>query len=115
MRLRGENLDQIPTAVFVPLCNLTQPLAKAHGLIICEGFFDVLELYEHGRENVVAIMGSSMSCEQERLIVEAVGTDGRVVLMFDNDAAGHTCTDDALQRLSRSAYVKVEPFSNTTD
>lgn len=90
-------------------------LATEHGLIVCEGFFDVMDLFEQGRENAVAIMGSSLSCEQERLIVEAVGREGRVTLMFDDDAAGEKCTADALTRLNRHVFVKVKPFTNTTD
>lgn len=90
------------------------PLAKTDGLIVCEGFFDVMELCEQGRENALAIMGSSMSDDQERLIADAVGTDGHVTLMFDNDEAGQKCAEDALVRLSRHVFVKVLPF-NTTD
>jgi DNA primase len=52
----------------------------AEGLIVVEGFFTVFEFWQRGRKNVVALMGSSMSAEQERLIVETVGPKGRVLL-----------------------------------
>jgi DNA primase len=39
------------------------------GLIVVEGFFTVFEFFQRNRKNVVALMGSSMSTEQERLIV----------------------------------------------
>ena len=47
-----------------------------------------------------------MSEEQEKLIVEAVGKDGKVALMFDEDDAGRSCSQDALVRLVSQVYVK---------
>lgn len=72
-----------------------------------------MQLYEQRQENVVAIMGSAMSDEQEALIVDTVGEGGRVTLMFDDDEAGHTCTEDVLTRLSRNVFVKVETYTTT--
>ncbi len=57
--------------------------------------------------HVAALMGSSMSQEQERLIVEAVGIGGKVSLMFDEDEAGWACRDEVLERLSSRVYVRV--------
>jgi len=52
---------------------------------VVEGFFALFELWQTGFKNVAALMGSSMSPEQEELIVEAVGKDGQAILMFDGD------------------------------
>lgn len=52
-------------------------------------------------------MGSSLSEEQETLVVKAVGSQGKVVLMFDGDKAGQECRDDVLSRLITNVYVKV--------
>jgi hypothetical protein len=41
------------------------------------------------------------------LIVEAVGPEGTVALMFDEDEAGWKGREDALSRLSSQVYVKV--------
>ena len=76
------------------------------GLIVVEGFFTVFEFWQRRRRNVVALMGSSMSAEQERLIVETVGKKGRVLLALDNDAAGRTGSADALKRLSSQVFVR---------
>ena len=81
--------------------------AAADGLILCEGFFDVMWLFQAGVRNAVALMGSVMSPEQEHLIVDAVGPQGRVALMFDTDDAGLRCREYALARLSPQVYVKV--------
>ena len=76
------------------------------GLIVVEGFFTVFEFYQRGRRNVVALMGSSMSTAQERLIVETVGTKGRVLLALDNDEAGRKGSEDAVNRLKSKVFVR---------
>jgi hypothetical protein len=48
-----------------------------------------------------------MSEAQEELIVTAVGTDGKVAFMFDEDEAGWKGREEALSRLSGRVYVKV--------
>ena len=81
--------------------------AQEQGLIVAEGFFDCLKVWQAGAQNVVALMGSSLSPEQEELIVKTVGPQGKVALMFDEDEAGRACRDDALTRLAPRVYVKV--------
>jgi DNA primase len=81
--------------------------AKDQGLIVVEGFFDCMRLHQAGMPNVVALMGSSLSDEQEALIVAAVGPHGKVALMFDEDEAGWKGRQDALSRLSIRVHVKV--------
>ena len=81
--------------------------AHEHGLVIVEGFFDVMWLWQHGVRNAVALMGSSMSEDQERFIVAAVGSQGHVALMLDEDAAGWRCREEVLERLLPHVYVKV--------
>jgi len=81
--------------------------AKDQGLIVVEGFFDCMRLHQAGIPNVVALMGSSLSVEQEALLVAAVGPQGKVALMFDEDEAGWKGREDALSRLSSRVHVKV--------
>jgi DNA primase len=76
------------------------------GLIVVEGFFTVFEFFQRGRRNVVALMGSTMSAEQERLIVQTVGPKGRVLLALDNDEAGRKGSEDARNRLSSQVFVR---------
>lgn len=47
-----------------------------------------------------------MSPEQEELIIEAVGKNGQVILMFDGDKAGQECTDQAMSRLASRVFFK---------
>jgi DNA primase len=77
------------------------------GLIVVEGFFSgVFALWQKGRKNVVAIMGSSLSEAQERLIVETVSQRGRVLLAFDRDEAGRKGMQEAAARLVSQVFVR---------
>jgi DNA primase len=80
--------------------------AGKQGLILVEGLFDCMKVWQAGFRNVVALIGSSLSEEQEKLIVDAVGLQGKVFLMFDEDEAGWGCRTDVLERLSKRVYVK---------
>lgn len=81
-------------------------MAKERGLILVEGFFDCFKVWQAGFENVVALMGSSMSEEQEKLILDAVGSKGKVILLFDGDKAGRECTEDVFCRLRKRCKVR---------
>ena len=80
--------------------------AREHGLVIVEGYFDVMRLYQSGVCHAVAIMGSSLSEAQEQLILEAVGPRGRVTLCFDGDESGQAATQVVLDRLSQHVFVR---------
>lgn len=72
-------------------------------LVIVEGFFDCMKVSQAGLP-CVAILGSSLSTEQERVLVDNFEL---VVLLFDGDAAGKAATEDCLKRLSRQVFVRV--------
>jgi DNA primase len=79
-------------------------------LIIVEGFFDVMKLWQLGIRKTVALMGSSMSAGQEQLICRAVKPDGTIIIMFDEDDAGRTGREAVLCRLATKAFVRVIVF-----
>jgi len=87
--------------------NRAKDKAKEEGLILVEGFFDVFNLWQAGYKNVVALMGTSMSNGQEKLIMEAVGKNGKVALMFDSDEAGAKATTEVVERLIDKIYLKI--------
>ncbi len=85
---------------------------------VVEGFFDCMKVHEAGFA-CVAIMGSSLSNEQEVLLCRYFV---KVILLFDGDAAGNAGTDDCLLRLGRKIWVKaiqlqdgVQPDSLSVD
>jgi DNA primase len=93
--------------------NLNRAMTEEQGLplIVMEGFFDVMKLWQQGFHRVVSIMGSSLSAKQEALLLKASESRPGIVLMFDEDNAGRTGRDKALLRLSRHTFVRVVPLS----
>lgn len=73
-------------------------------LILVEGFFDVFRLYELGYPNAVALMGSSISELQQKLLIDS--TD-KLMLMLDNDEAGLACTEQAIETLAPHLYLRL--------
>lgn len=92
--------------------NLHRAMLADRGLplVVVEGFFGCMNLWQAGHRRVVALMGSMLSCAQEQLIVKTVGCDGRVILLFDEDAAGRKGRADARARLTRSVKVTSVEF-----
>lgn len=76
-------------------------------LVVVEGFFDCMNVWQAGHQRVIALMGSMLSQAQEELILKAAGPNGRVLLMFDEDTAGRKGRADANERLSRWLSVSV--------
>ncbi len=75
------------------------------GLILVEGF-------EQGRKNVVALVGTSMSDEQEELILETLGPEGKLTLMLDPDEAGREAEKEILSRLIDKLFL-LQPLNRT--
>ena len=76
-------------------------------LILVESFLSVFWLYQANVENVVALMGSSMSGEQEALIVNFLGSKGKAILLFDSDENGKKCSQECHRRFIQKLFVKV--------
>ena len=66
-------------------------------VIVVEGYFDCLRVHQAGLPWVVALMGSSLSAEQENALLERFDY---VVLVLDGDAAGRAATRTMAARLS---------------
>lgn len=78
--------------------------AKNDGIIVVEGFFDVLQCYEAGMNNVVAICGSNPIKEQMEHILAA--KTNYVYVMLDGDRAGHEGTELML-KLDTEANIRI--------
>jgi len=79
-------------------------------LVIVEGFFDCMKLYQNGCRKVVALMGSSMSPAQEELIRKHSDRNTRAIVMLDEDEAGRGGREDIAFRLAKFVFVKVHTF-----
>lgn len=86
--------------------NLNRQKPGIDTLILVESFLSVFRLYQAGFKEGVALMGSILSEDQEKLITEFLGPAGRVLLLFDDDESGEHCTNDCLARLSPHLFVK---------
>lgn len=76
-------------------------------LYLVEGVFDVLHLWQHGQRKVVALLGSSLSAEQEALLFDRTPFAPQLVLLLDADDAGRKGTAEMLARLAPRTFVKV--------
>jgi DNA primase len=82
----------------------------SHPLIVVEGFFDAMKLWQIGCRKTVALMGSTLSPGQEYLIGQAVKADSTVIVMFDEDDAGRGGREEVLRRLATKMFVRVIVF-----
>jgi len=75
-------------------------------LVIVEGFFDCMRIWQINVYPVVALMGSSISDQQVELIRQAIAPKGRVVLMLDGDEAGRKGQRDVAEKLLHHLFVR---------
>lgn len=76
----------------------------ADNLILCEGYMDVIAMYQAGFKNAVAGCGTALTPEQVRLISRYTN---EVILAYDADEAGQKALNKAVI-LFRNADVKVK-------
>jgi DNA primase len=95
--------------------HITSPVDN---LVVVEGFPSVWWLTQHSTICVVALMGSSCSETQTKLIIEKVKPSGRVWLMPDGNEAGKRCAESVLFQVSPYRFVrwvKLEQNKQPTD
>jgi DNA primase len=80
--------------------------AEEEPLIIVEGYFDVMKLWQLGLRKTVALMGCSLSKQQMEILNNIYGSERRIILMLDHDEAGITATEKILLRLAEHYFVK---------
>ncbi len=71
-------------------------------VIVVEGFFDALKVYQAGHPGVVALMGSSFSQRQSELLLRHFAN---VTLMLDGDEAGRRAAEVIANLLTPKARV----------
>jgi DNA primase len=82
-------------------------------LIVVEGYFGCMKIWQAGFHRVVAIMGCCMSEMQAARIGEAAGESDKVRLLFDNDESGHMGVSRARGQLKTFVKVEVIELSET--
>src|SRR5689334_14613947 len=85
--------------------NLYRAIAtRRSDVLIVEGFFVCLKVWQAGFHSVVALMGSSLYQEQCRLLIRNFS---HIRLMLDGDAAGRRGTSTCAPLLARYCTVEV--------
>ena len=79
------------------------------GLILAEGYMDVIAIHQAGFDNAIATLGTALTEEQARLISQY--TD-RVILAYDSDGPGQAATKRAIN-IFDEVGVKVSVLSMT--
>ena len=83
--------------------------SKRPGLILAEGYMDVIAIHQAGFDNAVATLGTALTEEQARLISQYAE---RVVLAYDSDGPGQAATKRAMN-IFDEVGVKVSVLSMT--
>lgn len=72
-----------------------QSSQKKEALVVVEGYLDVMSLFQHGYERVVAPLGTALTEEQLQLLWKLCNEP---ILCFDGDAAGQRAAARAAER-----------------
>lgn len=68
------------------------------GIIVVEGYIDLISLYQAGFKNVVALIGTAITDEQIELIKKYTK---KITLIFDSDMAGQCAAQRAIEKLEK--------------
>jgi DNA primase len=92
------------------LYNLHRAMATGSPtVIVVEGYFDCVRVHQAGLPWVVALMGSSLSLEQEKVLVEQFE---RVILMLDGDGTERLATRTIRAKLLQNCDVLTAALSD---
>ena len=72
--------------------------------VVVEGYFDCLRVYQAGVRSVVALMGTALSEDGEKLLLQRFS---RLLLMLDADAAGRRGAERIASRLAGKCSVRI--------
>ena len=84
-----------------------EAIKQEDGVILMEGYFDVISAQAHGVENVVGVCGTALTQEHIKLLSRYTKSR-RIYLSFDTDSAGQKATN-------RGAAIIKEAFEGLGD
>jgi len=97
-RVMDDSLPKYLNSPETPVYNKSRSLYGLHmakgkcretrTVFIVEGYFELLALHQHGIQNSVATLGTSLTPEHVQILRGFIGKSGRVVLVYDSDIAG---------------------------
>lgn len=92
------------TAYLFGLDKAIKAIREKDCVFVVEGYFDVIACHQAGIYNVAATCGTLFSWRQ--LVILSRYTNN-VVLLFDNDAPGHTSSRRVMAKLANDDLIKV--------
>jgi len=98
---RALTIEKLPKYLIKP-ANSTFPLFPARvtpvqgRVIIVEGIFDMLNLYDKGITNVVCAFGTRKVTKDKLILLKVQGVSG-IDVLFDNDEAGENATQTVIE------------------
>ncbi|MBN2711026.1 MAG: DNA primase, partial [Planctomycetes bacterium] len=63
--------------------------------VVVEGYTDTIMSHQYGIRNTIATLGTSLTREHVQLLRRYIQPNGRVIALFDSDAAGEKATERA--------------------
>ena len=116
-RVMDDSLPKYLNSPETPVYNKSRSLYGLHlakkkcrenqKVYIVEGYFDLLALHQHGLQNSVATLGTSLTPEHVQLLKGLIGKDGRVILVFDSDDAGVKASQRTIEVFDK-AYINAQ-------
>ena len=93
--------------------NFAKKSINNDSLILVEGYMDLISLFEHKIENVVATLGTALTNEQGKLIKRYANT---AIISYDSDDAGVKATLRAIEILkSQNINIKILNLKDCKD
>lgn len=105
---KGEGKYKLPKGFHkgLELFGADQVSAPADSLVIVEGFFPCMRLSQLGIP-AVATMGSSVTDDQAKRIVELTAPQAKIVLLYDEDDTGQEGREKAAAKLANERFVRI--------
>lgn len=87
--------------------------SKRKGMLLCEGYMDVISVHQAGFDNAVATLGTALTAEQARMLSQYTDT---VTLAYDSDGPGQAATQRASGLLGEvGVKVRILSISGAKD
>ncbi|MBW2598324.1 MAG: toprim domain-containing protein [Deltaproteobacteria bacterium] len=116
-RVMDDSLPKYLNSPETPVYNKSRSLYGLHlakkkcrenqKVYIVEGYFDLIALHQHGVQNSVATLGTSLTPEHVQLLKGFIGKDGSVILVFDSDDAGVKASQRTIEVFDK-AYMNAQ-------
>jgi len=96
-----ETLIYNKSEILFGLNNSRRAISKENSVILVEGYFDVISMFQSGVENVVAISGIALSEIQAKLLARYTKS---AYVSLDGDAAGQAATERCIEVLLTQSF-----------